>query len=225
MIGARDMAFPRLNMLSCWLFLFGGVVLYASHLLHAAGGRLDLLRAAVANRVLARRTASTPGSSGSTSSACRRSSARSTSSSRSTTCARPAWAEPDAAVRLDDPGLLVPDHPRARPRSPRRSRCCWSTATSTALLRPDRRAARRCCGSTCSGSWATPRSTSWCCPRSGWSARSIPVFARKPIFGYGRSRPRPPAIAFLGMLVWAHHMFADAAARPRARLLHALELR
>ena len=26
---------------------------------------------------------------------------------------------------------------------------------------------RRCCGSTCSGSWATPRSTSWSCPRSG----------------------------------------------------------
>ena len=31
----------------------------------------------------------------------------------------------------------------------------------------DRRAATRCCGSTCSGSWATPRSTSWPCPRSG----------------------------------------------------------
>ena len=29
-------------------------------------------------------------------------------------------------------------------------------------------AARRCCGSTCSGSWATPRSTSWSCPPSGW---------------------------------------------------------
>src|SRR5436853_3393277 len=27
-IGARDMAFPRLNALSYWLFLFGGVVLY-----------------------------------------------------------------------------------------------------------------------------------------------------------------------------------------------------
>jgi len=30
MIGARDMAFPRLNALSYWLFLFGGIVLYAS---------------------------------------------------------------------------------------------------------------------------------------------------------------------------------------------------
>src|SRR6266540_5345185 len=32
MIGARDMAFPRLNALSYWLFLFGGVVLYGSFL-------------------------------------------------------------------------------------------------------------------------------------------------------------------------------------------------
>src|SRR6266511_6313093 len=30
MIGARDMAFPRLNMLSWWLLVFGGATLYAS---------------------------------------------------------------------------------------------------------------------------------------------------------------------------------------------------
>jgi cytochrome c oxidase subunit 1 len=30
MIGARDMAFPRLNALSYWLFLLGGILLYAS---------------------------------------------------------------------------------------------------------------------------------------------------------------------------------------------------
>ena len=36
MIGARDMAFPRLNALSYWLFLFGGVVLMLSFL--AKGG-------------------------------------------------------------------------------------------------------------------------------------------------------------------------------------------
>ena len=36
MIGARDMAFPRLNALSYWLFLFGGMVLYSSWF--ASGG-------------------------------------------------------------------------------------------------------------------------------------------------------------------------------------------
>jgi cytochrome c oxidase subunit I+III len=36
MIGARDMAFPRLNALSFWLFLGSGVLLYSSFLWHAA---------------------------------------------------------------------------------------------------------------------------------------------------------------------------------------------
>jgi cytochrome c oxidase subunit 1 len=39
MIGARDVAFPRLNALSYWLFLFGGLVLYASWF--ADGGAPD----------------------------------------------------------------------------------------------------------------------------------------------------------------------------------------
>jgi cytochrome c oxidase subunit 1 len=36
MIGARDMVFPRLNALSYWLFLFGGLLMYASFLLGGA---------------------------------------------------------------------------------------------------------------------------------------------------------------------------------------------
>lgn len=36
MIGARDMAFPRLNALGYWLFLFGGLLLYSSFLLGGA---------------------------------------------------------------------------------------------------------------------------------------------------------------------------------------------
>src|SRR5436190_13089358 len=36
MIGARDVAFPRLNAVSYWLFLFGGLFLYSSFLLGGA---------------------------------------------------------------------------------------------------------------------------------------------------------------------------------------------
>jgi len=36
MIGARDMAFPRLNQLSYWMFLFGGLLMYSSFLLGGA---------------------------------------------------------------------------------------------------------------------------------------------------------------------------------------------
>jgi cytochrome c oxidase subunit I len=39
MIGARDMAFPRLNALSYWLFLLGGIILYSSWF--ATGGAPD----------------------------------------------------------------------------------------------------------------------------------------------------------------------------------------
>jgi cytochrome c oxidase subunit 1 len=36
MIGARDMAFPRLNALSIWLFIFGGLMLYLSFIVGGA---------------------------------------------------------------------------------------------------------------------------------------------------------------------------------------------
>src|SRR5690349_17686915 len=36
LIGARDMAFPRLNALSYWIFLFAGVFIYASFLVSGA---------------------------------------------------------------------------------------------------------------------------------------------------------------------------------------------
>lgn len=36
MLGARDMAFPRLNALSYWLFLFGGILLYSSFIFGGA---------------------------------------------------------------------------------------------------------------------------------------------------------------------------------------------
>jgi len=35
----------------------------------------------------------------------------------------------------------------------------------------------------------------------------IPVFSRKPIFGYEFVAGSTVAIAFLSLLVWAHHMF------------------
>jgi cytochrome c oxidase subunit I len=45
-------------------------------------------------------------------------------------------------------------------------------------------------------------------PAFGMISEVLPVFARKPIFGYKAIAASTAAIAFLGMLVWAHHMFA-----------------
>ncbi|MEA2390776.1 MAG: cytochrome c oxidase subunit [Solirubrobacteraceae bacterium] len=45
-------------------------------------------------------------------------------------------------------------------------------------------------------------------PGFGIISEVIPVFSRKPIFGYKAIAAATVVIAFLGMLVWAHHMFA-----------------
>jgi cytochrome c oxidase subunit 1 len=49
-------------------------------------------------------------------------------------------------------------------------------------------------------------------PAFGIISEVIPVFARKPIFGYQAIAASTAAIAFLGMLVWAHHMFTTPTA-------------
>ncbi len=45
-------------------------------------------------------------------------------------------------------------------------------------------------------------------PAFGVFSEVLPVFARKPIFGYKAIAASTAAIAFLSMLVWAHHMFS-----------------
>jgi cytochrome c oxidase subunit I len=49
-------------------------------------------------------------------------------------------------------------------------------------------------------------------PAFGMISEILPVFARKPIFGYKAIAASTVAIAFLGLLVWAHHMFTTPTA-------------
>jgi len=44
-------------------------------------------------------------------------------------------------------------------------------------------------------------------PAMGVISEIIPTFARKPIFGYSFIAGSSIAIAVIGFLVWAHHMF------------------
>ena len=90
-IGSPDVAFPRLNMFSYWLFLFGGLI--------AASGFLTPAGAATSAGSPTRRcptpyalraSAATCGSWVSGWPVSARSSVRSTSSPRSSACARPA---------------------------------------------------------------------------------------------------------------------------------------
>src|SRR3989475_1809321 len=45
-------------------------------------------------------------------------------------------------------------------------------------------------------------------PAMGMISEIVPVFSRKPIFGYKAIAFSTAGIAFISMLVWAHHMFA-----------------
>jgi cytochrome c oxidase subunit 1 len=49
-------------------------------------------------------------------------------------------------------------------------------------------------------------------PAFGMVSEVLPVFARKPIFGYKAVAASTAGIAFLSMLVWAHHMFTTPTA-------------
>src|ERR671916_1243689 len=49
-------------------------------------------------------------------------------------------------------------------------------------------------------------------PGFGIISEVLPVFARKPIFGYKAIAAATVVIAFLGLLVWAHHMFTTPSA-------------
>jgi cytochrome c oxidase subunit 1 len=49
-------------------------------------------------------------------------------------------------------------------------------------------------------------------PAFGIVSEVLPVFARKPIFGYKAIAASTAGIAFLSMLVWAHHMFTTPTA-------------
>src|SRR3712207_9078725 len=44
-------------------------------------------------------------------------------------------------------------------------------------------------------------------PGFGIISEVLPVFARKPIFGYKAVAAATAVIAFLSLIVWAHHMF------------------
>ncbi len=90
---------------------------------------------------------------------------------------------------------------------------CWSSRStaSSALRCSARRAAARSCGSTCSGSSAIRRSISWRCRSSGSPPRSCRCSAANRCFGYKGLVAATIAIAGLSMTVWAHHMFTTGA--------------
>ena len=209
MIGARDMAFPRLNALSYWLFLLGGIILYSSWF--AAGGApkagwtgypplsglpftpghgIDLWilslhvltissLAGAINFLVTIHRLRTPGMS---------------------------WMRLPLFVWSIEvyAALLVLALP--------------ALAVGLTMLLLDRQAGTHFFIPSEGGSAVLYQHVFWffghpevyimILPAMGVVSEVIPVFSRKPIFGYTAIALSTVAIGFYSMLVWAHHMFA-----------------
>src|SRR5690349_3809786 len=209
MIGARDMAFPRLNALSYWLFVLGGVILYSSwfaaggapkggwtgyvpltELAYSPGHGIDLWilslhvltlasLAGAINFLVTIHNLRAPGMS---------------------------WMRMPLFVWTMEvyAALLVVALP--------------ALSAGLTMLLLDRQAGTHFFIPSEGGNALLYQHVFWffghpevyimILPAMGIVSEVIPVFARKPIFGYTAIALSTVAIGFYSMLVWAHHMFA-----------------
>jgi cytochrome c oxidase subunit I len=207
MIGARDMAFPRLNALSYWLFLFGAIVLYVSLFFN-------------------------PPEAGWTSYAPLSSSAYLPNSGVD------AWIFMVHLTGLSSLlGAINFYVTIANMRAPgmgwgRLPLFVWAILTfavllilalptiaaAVTMLLTDRHFGTHFFDPSQGGSpllwqhlfwfFGHPEVYIMILPGFGIISEVLPVFSRKPIFGYKAIAAATVGIAFLSLLVWAHHMFA-----------------
>ena len=207
MIGARDMAFPRLNALSYWLFLFGAIVLYVSLFF---------------NPPEAGWTSYTPLSS----------------SAYLPNSGVDAWIFLVHLTGLSSLLGAVNFYVTiANMRAPgmgwgRLPLFVWTILTfavllilalptiaaAVTMLLTDRHFGTHFYDPSQGGSpllwqhlfwfFGHPEVYIMILPGFGIISEVLPVFSRKPIFGYKAVAAATAGIAFLSLLVWAHHMFA-----------------
>jgi cytochrome c oxidase subunit I len=208
MIGARDMAFPRLNALSYWLFLFGGIAFYASifwtppdagwtsyaplsDAAYSQNGGIDawifmIHLTGLSSLIGAINFVATI---------------------HNMRAAGMGWGRMPLFIW----GILVYSYLLilALP----------AIAAAVTLLLTDRHFGTSFFDPTGGGSPLLWQNLFWffghpevyimILPGFGIISEVLPVFARKPIFGYKAVAASTACIAFLGMLVWAHHMFTS----------------
>jgi len=208
MIGARDMAFPRLNALSFWLLLFGGIVFYATLFFHPPEAGWW----------------SYPPLS---------------SSQYSPSGGQDAWIFLIHITGISSlVGAINFYATIVNMRAPgmswgRLPLFVWSilvyailliialppVAAAVTMLLTDRHFGTHFFDPAAHGSPVLWQHLFWffghpevyimILPGFGMISEVIPVFSRKPIFGYKAIAASTAVIAFLATLVWAHHMFAS----------------
>ena len=210
-IGSPDVAFPRLNAFSFWLFLFGSLIVMSGFL--TPGGR--------------------PTSAGPPTPRCP---PASTPPASAATCGRPGWGSAGWArswgavnfiatiVCLRAPGMTMLRMPIF----------VWNTLITSLLvllvfpiltaallaLLADRNLGSLIYSEEMGGPmvwqhlfwfFGHPEVYIIALPFFGIITEIIPVFSRKPLFGYKGMVGATLAIGFLSVAVWAHHMFATGA--------------
>ena len=206
MIGARDMAFPRLNALSYWLFLFGGIILLFSFFAQGGAARSGwtsyppLSAGTIGNGqdlwILALHVLTLSSLAGAINFIVTIANLR-TQGMTWTRMPLFIWAVGTYAV------LLVAVLP--------------TLSAGLTLLLLDRQAGTHFFLPDQGGNAVLYQHVFWffghpevyimVLPAFGMISEIIPVFARKPIFGYKAVAFSTAGIAFFSMLVWAHHMF------------------
>ena len=206
MIGARDMAFPRLNALSYWLFLFGGVILMLSFFARGGAARSGWtayppLSIQVDGNgqdlwILGLHVLSIASLAGAINFIVTIVNMR-TQGMSWTRMPLFIWSIGTYAV------LLVAVLP--------------ALSAGLTLLLLDRQAGTNFFAPNEGGNAVLYQHVFWffghpevyimILPAFGMISEIIPVFARKPIFGYKAVAFSTAGIAFFSMLVWAHHMF------------------
>jgi cytochrome c oxidase subunit 1 len=208
MIGARDMAFPRLNALSYWLYLLGGIVLYSSYF--AKGGAPD----AGWTSYVPLATLKSPGSG------------------------QDLWILGLHVLSISSLAgavnfVVTVHNMRARGMTwMRMPLFVWALVTyawllvivlpvlsaGLTLMLLDRQVDTHFFDPANGGSPILYQHVFWffghpevyimILPAMGMISEVLPVFSRKPIFGYKAVAFSTAGIAFYSLLVWAHHMFA-----------------
>ena len=207
MIGARDLAFPRLNLASWYIFMTGGLM--------AVG-------AIVAGGADTGWTFYTPYSSTYTNTNVMLMALGGVRGRLFVDPHRPQFHRHDAhdagpGADVVSPAAVrvvalrhEPDH-GARHAGDRdhaaawwRSNAVWASAFSIPSW-----AAIRFCSSTCSGFTRTRPCTSWCCRAMGVMSEIVPASRATALFGYTFVAFASLAIAVIGFFVWGHHMFVS----------------
>jgi cytochrome c oxidase subunit 1 len=211
MAGDAQHGVPRMSACAYWIYLIGRTLFFGASSSHGRRRRLVLLRAARGARIRHRQARDFLERAGQLHRGDRDSWSR--------------WTCPTVILKMRAPGMVAAAH----------ADLLWATLVTSIMIMfamPSvmlganlvqldrmlgthffnrRKAATRCCGSTCSGSSATPRCTSSSFPALGFMSSIIPRSRAARCSGTTRWSLSLVATGFMSFGLWVHHMFATTA--------------